>query len=672
MKYTSLLMFGFGCSAFVAACGDDESALPDNASDAAATDTTIPVADAAPTTAVANPDAGTDAGAAQDADTPDAAGPSPEAGLAAPAGALIATTSSSRVGVLLDELPAELRDRAATELLTESDAFWEDRARAQLLLAGYRLVFRNFYYDEADGRGQLPLPPVGLWKVTLKGDAERMNLDGHDLVVRDYDFASTLLTDEASAKASEPQLETVGGVWDEPFTFPIDPELLLQRTGYACMDESEFPPNSVDGENVATFYDHECEAGENACHLTEVPNEDCTAALERSVGSIETVMRFERLEWDDTLADEVRLGDVVHTQEPDVRVMTEGLDVQRVIYRYIDEDSCALAEGCVGGTGWRRLLQFDASVHNVGGKALAIGDVDYYLDGSGSLLADHNIFEYSTCHEHYHFSYYGDFLFGSGDTQSGNKQAFCLQSTNRYSNNEYSPLTHPYGACNFQGIQAGWGDDYGAGIECQWIDVTDVDVSETTQQGKLTFAFNPQSFLCEGTPVRDDDGEPVWEATEFETAHGEPVDRALCDFVDDWDANNRGEKTLDVTRGGLILSECTRGQLGPLRDCGFEEGAGGLQTIACPPGENVTLHCEVPDEGTPVVLRACEYSQVLGMGTACVYREALSNGTLLPGATDISVACPPARSEDEPGGTVSLYLAPVLPNDAVSVTCEVN
>jgi hypothetical protein len=373
-----------------------------------------------------------------------------------------------------------------------------------------------------------------------------------------------------------------------------------------------------------------------------------------------------------TLADAVRLGDVEHADEPDVRVMTEGLDVQRVIYRYIDEDSCALAENCVGGTGWRRLLQFDASVHNVGGKALAIGDVDYYLDGSGSLLADHNIFEYSTCHEHYHFSYYGDFLFGSGDTQSGNKQAFCLQSTNRYSNNEYSPLTHPYGACDFQGIQAGWGDDYGAGIECQWIDVTDVDVSEQTQEGKLTFVFNPASFLCEGTPVLDDDGNPVWEETEFETVHGLPVDRALCDFVDGWDANNEGEKVLEVTRGGLILSECARGQIGPLRDCGFSEGVGTLLTFGCAPGETATVHCEVAAESSPAVVRACEYSDVLAMGTACVYRDALANEALPAGDTEFEVTCPAFHSEAEPGGTVSLYFAPLLPGDDVEVTCEVN
>lgn len=596
-----------------------------------------------------------------------------EPGTEAPPGALVQTSMRATVGVLLDELPEDLRDRAADELIAESDEFWIARARAQVALTAYRLVFRNFFYDEAEGRGQLPLPPAEVLEFELAGTPERVDHAGHDVVAVEYTVESTLLTDPESVEDAEVALAEVGGTWEESFVLPIDPELLFQRTGYACMDEAEFPPNSVDGENVATFYDHECEGGDELCHLSEVPDEDCIEALERAVGAVETAVTFERLPWDAAVADSVRVGEVTDTDEPDVSVMAEALDVQRVIYRYIDEDSCALAEGCVTGRGWRRLLQFDASVKNLGGAALDIGDVDYYLEGSGSVLADHNIFEYSECHEHYHFSYYGDFQFGAGDAQTGNKQAFCLQSTNRYSNNEYSPLTHPYGACNFQGIQAGWGDDYGAGIECQWVDVTDVELSGDTAEGELSFIFNPEAFLCEGTPVLDDEGNPVFEATEFTTVHGDPVDRLVCDFVSGWDANNRGDTSVEITRGGLIASSCTRGQIGPLRDCGFAEGAGGLDNVACAPGETISVRCNLPEDAAAVVVRACEYSQVLQSGTACVYRDALLNGVVEPGGAELGIECPSARDEaTEPGGTITLYSAPLLPTDAASaLDCEV-
>jgi hypothetical protein len=302
-------------------------------------------------------------------------------------------------------------------------------------------------------------------------------------------------------------------------------------------------------------------------------------------------------------------------------------------------------------------------VHNLGGAALDIGDVDYYLEGSGSALADHNIFEYSDCHEHYHFSYYGDFLFGSGDEQSGNKQAFCLQSTNRYSNNEASPLTHPYGACAYQGIQAGWGDDYGAGIECQWIDVTDVELADGRAEGELSFVFNPESFLCEGAPVLDADGNPLFESTEFTTVHGDPVDRLQCDFVPGWDENNRGDDVVEITRGGLIASECERGQLGPLRDCGFAEGVGGLTALPCEPGTTLYLTCTLEADAPPAVLRVCEYSEVLGAGTACVYRDAVLNEVVVGGDDDVAIECPAGHSVDEPGGTVAFYSANLWPGD---------
>ena len=83
------------------------------------------------------------------------------------------------------------------------------------------------------------------------------------------------------------------------------------------------------------------------------------------------------------------------------------------------------------------------------------------------------MFEYSTCHQHYHFSHYGKFSLGFGNQHFVSKRAFCLESTSRYANNETTPLTHPY-SCHFQGIEAGWGDDYIAGIDCQWIDVSSV------------------------------------------------------------------------------------------------------------------------------------------------------------------------------------------------------
>jgi hypothetical protein len=161
-------------------------------------------------------------------------------------GALTSMTLKGTVGVLLDEVPpGQWRETAAQNALPKkgSDPFWVERAKRQVRLTFYRLVFRGFYYPP--GKGPLPLPPKSGWQIVLNGRPRRGNIDGHDFVLQDYTFRAIILSDTASPTASEPQLATTGGTWSEPFLLPVDPDLLLERTGYACMDEFEFPPFGV-------------------------------------------------------------------------------------------------------------------------------------------------------------------------------------------------------------------------------------------------------------------------------------------------------------------------------------------------------------------------------------------------------------------------------------------
>src|SRR5690242_3539532 len=46
-------------------------------------------------------------------------------------GALVGVSMKGRVSLLLDELPLEARDRAATEALAWAPSLWESRARSQ-------------------------------------------------------------------------------------------------------------------------------------------------------------------------------------------------------------------------------------------------------------------------------------------------------------------------------------------------------------------------------------------------------------------------------------------------------------------------------------------------------------------------------------------------------------
>lgn len=572
-------------------------------------------------------------------------------------GALVAVSMESSVGVLLDELPEAERDRAAAQLLAADSGFWQARARMQLEAALYRLVYRQFYVEEG---GQLPLPPKELWQIEVDAP-QRTRIDGHDLVVVPYRFASTLLTGAEQPGLAEARLAQEGGVHQEAFVLPADPDLLLERTGFACVNESDFPPNSVDTENVRSFYDDTCLGGQTECHVTmPAPAMSCVEALEAHVGRVTTSVRFERLRWEASLADAVRVGRQV-ADTVQLKAVSEGVEDHRIVYRYFAQDSCAIAEGCVGGPGWRRLLQFTATMQNLGALDAALGDV-----GPDSAPVRNNMVSMSECHGHMHFNHYGNFTFGDGQQQLGSKRAFCLESTARYFNNEQTPLVHPYG-CDFQGTAAGWGDDYIAGLDCQWVDITSVDARGGVS-APLVFHVNPDGFICEGKPILDAQGELTFETTTFIAENGLPEARIACEETDGWESDNIATATVEVPEhGGLVTSPCTRGQLGEKRNCGFVAGD---VPLACEPGEPVRLRCTSAQEALSQVVRVCEYSQALSTGTACLWHDALASGTV-HGSTTLEFGCPAARDATEPGGRLLVYTAPQLSQDPRGeVRCE--
>ncbi|HEY8076549.1 MAG TPA: lysyl oxidase family protein [Labilithrix sp.] len=604
-------------------------------------------------------------------------------------GALVSVTMPSTVGVLLDEIPASMRDRVAASLLARPSSFWTARAHRQIVLTYYRLVFRPEFYPPGGGtntgkanpitgstqKQQLPLPPESQWNITLSGAAKRQTIDGHDLVTVDYNLATTILTDVNSPGASEPSLANGGGSWNEPFTFPVDPELVFQRTRFACLDEAEFPPGSVDSEEVDSFYDQTCTAENNlsstGCHQTELPPWSCVDALKGRIGHVDTKLKFTRLKWDPALADSVRSGPITidpKTNGADLLPEAAEFRVNRVTYRYIAPNDCAIQEKCVGGTGWRKLLQFSTADRNTGTTALNIGYVDYFNQDGGSSLSQHNVFEYSACHKHYHFTHYGTFSFG-GNESTTSKRGFCLQSTNRLSNNEFSPLHNPYPDCHVQGVEVGWVDEYKAGLPCQWLDVTSLG----PVTGDLKFDSNPDGFLCEGTPVLDANGNQTWKPSGFTAPeNGLPQDMPVCNYVPKWHDNNVDAYSVSLpTNGdGYVTKPCDRGQIGPLRNCGMTNDTP-KKPASCTPGAKTTVHCTLPVGAAPQVVRVCEASRALGAGVACTFQDALANTSVDSKGADVTFNCPGARDSVETGGTYGLYTAPVFPDDAAAVvSCQ--
>lgn len=574
-------------------------------------------------------------------------------------GALVDVRMSSTAGVLLDEIPAPYRDDAAAEILARAPAFWEARARQQIAATNYRLVYRNFFYNN---KMQLPLPPPELWTVTV-GAPYRTTIDGHDLVVVDYDLHSVLVTGVEQPELAEKKLKKIGKTWSEPFVLPVDPDLLFDRTGYACMDEDAFPPDSVDSESALQFFDHECTAGDEVCHITTgTAEEDCVDALVNTVGTVETNVEFTRLIWSTAVADQYRVG-VQQQGVASGKAVEEGLEDNRVEYIYFPPDDCAVEEQCIGAPGWRRLLKFTSTIQNTGSEDIFLGDVT----SEDSPIIEHNLVQYSECHEHYHFNYYGDFEYGDG---VGGKRAFCLESTARYFNNEDTPLVHPYG-CGYQGVAAGWGDDYVSGIPCQWIDITDIETSEATPID-LTFSFNPDDMICEGEQLRDANGELLFEETDLIGENGLPVDKIACDSFEGHEDDNVATLPVAVAAEGSRINEpCdARAQHGPLRNCDLAEQ---VDDASCTPGAEVTLSCTLADTDAPQVLRLCESSWALDDGTACVSTEALANAVITDDGAELTFTCPAARDAVEVGGRYAVYTGALVPGwDTTAVTCVVS
>lgn len=584
---------------------------------------------------------------------------------ATPEGALIDVSAASQVGVVLDEIPEGLRAPLVEYYLSQPAQFWTDRAIRQLQHTTYRLTYRGFYYDESEGKQMLALPPRRLWNIELAaaGPRRETTADGHDAVLVDYTLATTLLSDATTPGESEPALAAVGGMWSEPFSLPLDPEFVFQRTGYACIDEDGYPLGTADSENVAQVYDDYCEVetpDEASCHLTQLPVESCVEALERAVGLVEMELSFERVPYTSEAASAVRVEAYTQTEGPDLQVIPEGLANNRITYRYIDADSCALVEGCVTGSGWRRLLLYDASIQNASPVALSVGAVD-----DESPFVQRNVFEFSECHQHYHYSHYGNFSYGESP---GEKRAFCIESTDRYFNSEQTPLAHPFG-CDNQGIASGWGDTYIAGVECNWIDITDLEIPDGGIEQSLEFELNPDGFICEGTPELDAAGVQVFTPSDEVGENGGVVEKPSCDFVDGYAANNLAQQTLTLpSDGGFITAACTRGQAGPLRDCGFVEQA---ENLPCEPGSTVSVRCSIPAGAPAQALRVCENSVALGGVTACMYVDALTTAIVEGDGAVATFTCPPARSDVETGG-YGYFAAPLLPTDAPApVSCVV-
>ena len=154
--------------------------------------------------------------------------------------------------------------------------------------------------------------------------------------------------------------------------------------------------------------------------------------------------------------------------KPDLTVDPKRFVSQmEIVDRYFDPSSCALAEGTVGGSGYRRILRFDTVVINGGDGDLVVGDRS---DPNNPYAA---FFFFHPCHGHYHIRGFSTYYLLDPVTREpvvqGQKQGFCFEDSFKYDGGKSNGYS-----CAFQGITSGWGDWYYKQLVGQWIDITGV------------------------------------------------------------------------------------------------------------------------------------------------------------------------------------------------------
>ena len=131
-------------------------------------------------------------------------------------------------------------------------------------------------------------------------------------------------------------------------------------------------------------------------------------------------------------------------------------------------DFCSVIEGGVT-PGTHNILRFTVTTPNIGKGDVFIGSPLKHMDpnGDGSFADSDGLFEFASCHQHFHFQHYATYklIDSQGRTWKAAKRGFCMLDTDPYNVNN-GDGTWTYRSCGdtthdgFQGISSGWADTY--------------------------------------------------------------------------------------------------------------------------------------------------------------------------------------------------------------------
>ena len=174
------------------------------------------------------------------------------------------------------------------------------------------------------------------------------------------------------------------------------------------------------------------------------------------------------------------LGDPDCPDMPDLTILQDILESSIYLTTINSTDPCLIEEGCLHGYGQRDIIRFTTRIAN-------IGELDYYI---GEPDTDNTQFTWDNCHNHFHYDGYAEYVLFSEEGEEipiGFKNGFCVIDLG-------CTTGSPQYGCGNMGITAGCHDTYSSGLECQWIDVTDVPDGRYVFVTRVNWDFAPDKL----------------------------------------------------------------------------------------------------------------------------------------------------------------------------------
>lgn len=208
----------------------------------------------------------------------------------------------------------------------------------------------------------------------------------------------------------------------------------------------------------------------------------------------------------------------------------------------INASNCHVQEACLTGYGMRDILRFTTHIKN-------IGATDYYI---GNPSANPGQFTTGNCHGHTHYEGYAEYVLyeSSGNAiPIGFKNGFCVMDLECSGGGTYQ-----YG-CGNMGITAGCGDIYSAGLDCQWIDITDISDGQYILAVKVNWDQSPDALGRVETDYMNNWAQVCIDITHDVNGNPQFTVNPTCAPYVDCDGTPYGNAVLDCTGdcGGSVL-----------------------------------------------------------------------------------------------------------------------